>query len=108
MTDFVPVGKVSDLAPGQMTWAAVDGERVLLANVDGVVHALRDRCGHRRAPLSRGTLAGHVVECPLHFARFDVRSGRLLSGPVGDDVPTHEVRVEGDLVYVKRTPRVAG
>jgi nitrite reductase/ring-hydroxylating ferredoxin subunit len=103
VTDFIAVGKVSDLAPGQMKCAVVDRERVLLANVDGTFHALCDSCGHRRAPLSRGTLQGHVVECPLHFARFDVRSGRLLSGPVADDVPIREVRVDEDVVYVKRS-----
>jgi len=52
--------------------------------------------------LARGKLAGHVVECPLHFARFDVRTGTLLSGPVAEDVPVYEARVEGDMVYVKR------
>jgi len=45
---------------------------------------------------------GHVIECPLHYACFDVRTGKLLSGPVSGDVPTYAVRVEGDTVYVKR------
>jgi nitrite reductase/ring-hydroxylating ferredoxin subunit len=43
-----------------------------------------------------------VVECPLHFATFDVRSGKLLSGPVSADVPTYAVLVKDDTVYVKR------
>ncbi len=86
-----------------MTWVAVERERVLLVNVAGVFYALSDACGHQRAPLSRGRLQGHVVECPWHFARFDVRTGRLLSGPVAEDVPIHEVRVDGDIVYVRRS-----
>ena len=102
MDGFVPVGKVSDLAPGTMKWVAVDRERVLLANVDGTFYALQDKCGHRQAVLSRGTLRGHVVECPLHFAEFDVRTGKLVTGPISEDVPAYEVRVDGDTVYVKR------
>ena len=43
-----------------------------------------------------------VVECPLHFARFDVRTGQLLHGPVAENVSVYEVRVDGDLVYVQR------
>jgi 3-phenylpropionate/trans-cinnamate dioxygenase ferredoxin component len=101
---FVPVAAASALAPGTMTFVAVERERVLLANVQGVFYALRDACGHRQAPLSRGKLAGHVVECPLHFATFDVRTGKLLSGPASADVPTYVVQVEGDTVYVKRAP----
>jgi nitrite reductase/ring-hydroxylating ferredoxin subunit len=101
-SDFVPVGAASALAPGTMRWVVVDRQRVLLANVEGVVYALHDMCGHRGAPLSTGSLVGHVIECPLHFACFDVRTGKLLSGPVSADVATVEVRVEGDIVYVKR------
>ena len=73
MDGFVPVAKVSDLAPGQMKWVAVDRERVLVANVEGTFYALRDACGHQRAPLSEAT-----------------------------DVPTQEVQVEGETVYVRR------
>jgi nitrite reductase/ring-hydroxylating ferredoxin subunit len=99
---FVPVTRASALSPGAMTWVAVDRERVLIANVDGAFYALQDACGHRQAPLSKGTLAGHVIECPLHFAQFDVRTGKLLSGPAAADVPAYQVRVEDDTVYVKR------
>lgn len=102
MSAFVPVATASSLAPGAMTWVSVDRERVLLANVDGTIHALQDACGHRQAPLSKGRLDGHVIECPLHFARFDVRTGRLLSGPTSADVPIREVLVRDDVVYVKR------
>jgi nitrite reductase/ring-hydroxylating ferredoxin subunit len=99
---FVAVTRASDVPPGAMKWTVIDRERVLIANVDGVFHALRDSCGHAGAPLSTGTLLGYVVECPLHYACFDVRTGKLLAGPAGADVPVYEVRVENDIVYVKR------
>ena len=99
---FVAVAKIGELAPGRMKWVAVDGERVVLANIDGTFCALRDVCGHRGAPLSWGKLAGHEIECPLHFARFDVRTGKLVSGPASADVVTYEVRLEEDTVYVRR------
>ena len=100
----MPVTAASELAPGAMRWVVVDRERVLLANVDGAFYALRDACGHRQMQLSKGRLDGHVVECPLHFATFDVRTGKLVSGPASADVPTYEVKIENDTVYVKRAP----
>jgi nitrite reductase/ring-hydroxylating ferredoxin subunit len=100
----VPVTAASALAPGAMTWVVIDRERVLLANVEGVFYAMQDACGHRQAPLSKGALAGHVIECPLHYACFDVRTGKLLSGPASADVATYAVRVQDDTVYVKRAP----
>ena len=102
MAELVAVTRVSDIAPGTMQWVVVDRQRVLLVNLEGTFFALSDTCGHQRAPLSRGRLEGHMVECPLHFAQFDVRTGKLLNGPVSADVPTHEVRIEGDTVYVRR------
>jgi nitrite reductase/ring-hydroxylating ferredoxin subunit len=98
---FVAVAQVSELAAGEMKFAAVDGQRIVLATVDGRFYALRDVCGHRNAPLSRGRLLGHLIECPLHFALFDLRTGKLVDGPISADVPAYEVRVERETVYVK-------
>jgi nitrite reductase/ring-hydroxylating ferredoxin subunit len=100
--EFVAVAKVGDLPPGEMKWVAVDRERVVLANVGGAFCALRDVCGHKNAPLSRGKLAGYLIECPLHFAQFDMRTGKLVTGPLSADVPVYEVQVEGDTVYARR------
>lgn len=105
---FVPAAKASELAPGQMTWVAAAGERIVLANVDGAFYALRDVCGHKNAPLSRGRLLGCLVECPLHFAQFDMRTGELVSGPVSTAVPVYEVRVEDGTIYVRRRADAKG
>jgi 3-phenylpropionate/trans-cinnamate dioxygenase ferredoxin subunit len=99
--EFVAVAKTTDLLPGQMKWVAVNGERRVLANVEGTFYAISDVCGHRNAPLSRGKLDGYLIECPLHFAQFDVRTGELVNGPVSTAVAVYQVRVEGETVYVK-------
>jgi nitrite reductase/ring-hydroxylating ferredoxin subunit len=98
---FVPVAKTADIAPGAMKCVAIDRERVLLANVDGTFYAIGEMCGHRRAPLSAGQLDGYLVECPLHYAIFDVRTGKFVDGPNSADVPAYETRVDGDTVLVK-------
>ena len=99
---FVAVAKAVDVPPGKMIVVAIDRERIMLANVAGQFYAMRDMCGHRNAPLSRGKLDGHIVECPLHFAQFDVRTGKLVDGPISADVPVYEVRLEGDMIFVRR------
>jgi 3-phenylpropionate/trans-cinnamate dioxygenase ferredoxin subunit/naphthalene 1,2-dioxygenase system ferredoxin subunit len=99
---FVPVASVADIPPGAMKCVAIDRERVLVANVEGTFYAIGDMCGHRRAPLSAGELDGYLVECPLHYAIFDVRTGKFVVGPISADVPAYETRVDGDTVLVKR------
>jgi len=98
------VAKVDELTPGQMKWVAVNGDRRVLANVEGRFYAISDVCGHRNAPLSRGKLQGYLIECPLHFAQFDIRTGELVSGPVSMAVPVYEVRVEDETVYINPHP----
>ena len=59
-------------------------------------------CSKVSAPLSAGALDGYLVECPLHYAIFDVRTGKFVDGPLSADVPAYETRVDGDSVLVKR------
>ena len=101
MTKRYAVASVSDLEPGEMKLVVANRERLLLANVDGVFYAISDTCTHKRASLSHGFLDGCVVECPLHFAQFDVRSGKFIDGPYTTDVRSIAVTIEGGVVYVE-------
>ena len=98
---FIAVAKTADIPEGAMKCVAVDGARVVVAHVGGAYHAFSDICGHRNAPLSRGKLNGHIVECPLHFAQFDVRNGKFIDGPTAADLPVYELRVDGDTILVR-------
>ncbi len=64
------------------------GVNVLLYRTsDGRAVALRDRCPHRFAPLSKGTREGDVIICGYHGLGFD-SSGRCVHNPFSDKVPT--------------------
>ena len=70
---------LSELLPGEVAAAEIDGERVCVANVHGEVFAVQDACPHLSAPLSVGELKGAHVVCPWHNSEFDMRSGRVKS-----------------------------
>ena len=53
-----------------------------IANVSGKFFMIEDQCGHQNASLAIGTLQGKIVTCPLHFSRFDVTTGKKISGSV--------------------------
>lgn len=97
---FTKVAKVDDLAPGELKAVEANGEQILLCNVDGEFYAVHDECTHERFPLSEGTLEGDAVVCPLHGARFSLKTGEVLALPAMEGVKTYEVRVEGDDVLV--------
>ena len=58
-------------------------------------------CTHEDEHLDAGLLTGHVIECPLHQGRFDIRTGEVLSPPPCVDLVTFPVRTENGEVYVK-------
>jgi nitrite reductase/ring-hydroxylating ferredoxin subunit len=82
---FVDVADVNDVPPEKMKHVEVGEKEILLANSEGRVYALCDRCSHMNAPLSIGTLNGKVVTCPMHGARYDVTTGRKVAEPMALD-----------------------
>ena len=82
---FVDVADVNDVPEGKTKHVEVKENEILLANSDGKVYALCDRCSHNNAPLSMGTLNGKVITCPMHGARFDVTTGKKTAEPMGID-----------------------
>ena len=98
--EFKKVAKLSDLPEGEMAGVEVDGDNVLVANVDGTVCAVSDICPHIDALLSEGYLDDNIVECPLHASVFDVTSGAVLEGPASENLERYQVAIEGDDIYV--------
>lgn len=101
MSEFVPVAKVSELPdPGKMV-VEVDERLVALFHASGTFYALDDVCTHDGGPLAEGELDDHTIACPRHGAKFDIRDGRALTMPATQPTVAHEVKVEGDEVFVK-------
>ena len=93
---FVKVAQVGDLSPGEMIAVEVGGDRVLLANVGGNIHAIDDICSHAYASLSEGDLSGEEVECPLHGSAFNVVTGEVLTPPADEKIRVYQLRIDGD------------
>lgn len=67
-----------DIEPGQMRAVELEDLPLLLVNLGGEIHALRNRCGDSPLPLEFGTLENDVLRCSWHGCRYDVRSGKRL------------------------------
>src|SRR6201993_34299 len=72
---FHKVAKVEDLWGGEMMGLEVNGESVLLVNVDNRIYAYADICPHQKSRLSEGTLANKILRCGTHHWEFDVCTG---------------------------------
>src|SRR5215469_9064408 len=90
-----------DLAEGEVLVVEVEGHSIALYDVDGSIFATDNICTHAYARLSDGWLDGELIECPLHAARFDIRTGKVLDPPATEDLRTYPVRLVGDEIQVK-------
>jgi len=99
----VPVGSADQLAAGQRRLAFVDGRSVVLFNVEGKIHAIENSCPHNGASLASGQLDGHILQCPAHGLRFDLRTGRMPGAAAGLCVKTYPIVTDddGSLVLVE-------
>ncbi len=125
---FIEVAKVNEIPEGSMKHVEKGDKEILLANVEGKFYATSDRCGHMNARLSMGRLQGTTVICPLHASQFDITTGKNIKEPVLTaipganklpelkkyservekiiepvktyDIPTFEVKVEGESILV--------
>jgi 3-phenylpropionate/trans-cinnamate dioxygenase ferredoxin subunit len=97
---------VDDLPVGESV--RIPGEpAIAVFNADGEFYAIDDTCSHQDASLSEGWLEGCFVECPLHAALFDLRTGMPTCLPAKKAVRTYPVLVEDGVIYVDTRAREA-
>jgi len=91
---LVRSAKTYDIPQGGFKAVNVNGKNVILANVEGRFHAIEDCCAHTGCPLNSGTLKGNVITCSYHSSKFDVTTGKVLSGPANKPLKTYKMTVK--------------
>jgi len=81
--DFEKGSNINDIADGTMLLGHAFGEAVLVARRGDDLFAIGATCTHYGGPLAKGVMVDCTVHCPLHHARFDLRTGEAGGG--GDD-----------------------
>jgi nitrite reductase/ring-hydroxylating ferredoxin subunit len=114
MTLYI-VCKVDELPVGKMKSFTVAGENIVLYHLEDGFFATQSKCTHLFGPLSMGKILDDCkVQCPLHHARFDIRTGEVIDWanfPPGIQLlnvvrgekalKTYPVSIKGDAVRVK-------
>ena len=88
------------LVSGKPVAIVVDGVAVCLTRVGDEVFAVEDTCTHSEASLSEGEVSGTKIECWLHGAEFDLRTGEALTPPATSALKIFNVEVNGNQVVV--------
>ncbi len=99
--EFKFAARLEDVPEGGLHPVEIDGTKIVLAESGGEIFALYDECSHEEFPLSEGDVVDGQVECILHGARFDLRSGKPKALPAVKPVRAYECRVEDGEIRVR-------
>lgn len=97
MADLV----LDQITEGKPVRIEKDGKSICVARVGSEVFAIADTCTHSDASLSEGDISGFKIECWLHGAEFDLRTGEALTLPANIPLETYSVKIDGNSVTVE-------
>jgi 3-phenylpropionate/trans-cinnamate dioxygenase ferredoxin subunit len=92
---------MSQLQQGKPVKVEKNGKTICVARVGDEVFAVDDTCSHSDASLAEGDVTDFKIECWLHGAEFDLRTGEALTPPAAAPLHTYGVHVDGDSVTVE-------
>ena len=97
---MIEVCRADELDEGEAVRFVADVP-VSVFRAEGEFYAVDDTCSHSDASLADGFVEGCFVECPLHAALFDLRTGVPQCLPAKRPIRTHPVFVVEGVVYVQ-------
>lgn len=101
MEGYESVALVSELRDGDRKEVIIDDVPVLLIRQGDKFFAIEDVCSHDGQPLTDGPIENCQITCPRHGARFDLATGSPLCMPATEPIPTYDVKIENDQIWLR-------
>jgi 3-phenylpropionate/trans-cinnamate dioxygenase ferredoxin subunit len=100
MSQWTDVCQLSDIDDEDVVRFDHGGHTYAIYRYDDKVYATDGLCTHEKIHLADGLVMEHVIECPKHNGRFDIRDGRALGAPVCVNLKTYAARVVDGQVQI--------
>jgi 3-phenylpropionate/trans-cinnamate dioxygenase ferredoxin component len=102
MPEWKKVATLADFEKDDRLFAeAGDQEIAVFKAADGALYAVSPWCTHQRVSMMNGWIEGAEITCPLHGARFDLKTGRHLCAPAPRPLQSFPLKVEDGAVFVQ-------
>ena len=101
MADFVPLAALEEVPENGNKAFEAEGRSILVCRTAFGVFAVANQCTHAEAALEGGRQRGASLFCPLHGARFDLRTGATGGQLTQTPVKTYPVQLRDGTVNVK-------
>jgi nitrite reductase/ring-hydroxylating ferredoxin subunit len=101
VSEFEGVGGLNEFPKGKIRRRFVNGREIAVVLWEGRFYAFSNRCPHADFQLHFGFIENDKVHCPIHYAEFELATGKAVYGPEGvSDLETFGVEAVGGEVRV--------
>jgi nitrite reductase/ring-hydroxylating ferredoxin subunit len=97
---WVKIANKDEIHEGNGKEVTVNGQRIALFLSNNKYYAIEALCRHQDGSLAPGKVQGEVVECPLHFWHYNIRTGELLDYIDGVKLNTFDIEVRKNEIYL--------
>jgi len=102
--NWTHIASTQDVDDDSAIAVTVGDAQLALFKCDGEFFLSDGICTHGHAMLADGYVEDGCVECPLHQARFDLRTGQPQCAPATLPIKVYPLRIDGDAVYAQLEP----
>ena len=92
---------ISEINENSVKVVNIENKDIAIFNVDGEFYAIDDLCSHADASLAEGEVFDCKVECPLHGAEFDLKTGQAVTLPATKPVASYVISIEDEVIYLE-------
>ena len=97
---WIKIAQTIEIPENKGKEVEVNGNRVAIFHANGRFYALEALCRHQDGSLAPGKINGEVVECPLHFLHYNIRTGELLDYLKDVKLETYNLDIRGNDIFI--------
>jgi 3-phenylpropionate/trans-cinnamate dioxygenase ferredoxin component len=104
---FVRAAAVADIPESGTVAVEAFGRSILICNSNGNFYAIDNECSHQRRSMVGGRIRGVFLFCPVHGARYDLRTGIPSGELTRIPLRTYPARVRDGWIEISDVPGTA-
>jgi nitrite reductase (NADH) small subunit len=97
---WIKIANKDEISEGKGKEINIKGQRIALFLSNDKYYAIEALCRHQDGSLAPGKVGGEVVECPLHFWHYNIKTGELLDYLEGVKLNTFNVELRKNEIYL--------
>ena len=99
--NLIKICDLSEIPNGSIKKFEINDDEITICNINNQIFAINDNCSHDEASLQEGFIDGYEIECPMHGAKFDIRTGEVTCLPAVSPIKTYNIKINNGAIELE-------